>query len=146
MFMEGRWAMVKCECGRYFGSSSKNVGGCPRCGSDKNLKIMKKYSSSKSLRDDISKANTPSEIENEISVKFEKYDSKIRKRDTVSADIIQKIIKTSTTDEKIITIDSISNSISKLALSKITAEDIIEILEASSLVLRNSNGSWTVLQ
>ncbi|MEC8352675.1 MAG: hypothetical protein VXZ65_05585, partial [Candidatus Thermoplasmatota archaeon] len=69
-------------------------------------------------------------------------------RDTglIGKELIGKILATSTFNENIISIDSISNSIKELSLTKISPEDIIEILEASSLVVRNSNGTWTVFQ
>jgi len=138
--------MVRCECGRYFGSSLKKIINCPRCNSNKNHKIMKKFSSSESLRDEISKANTPLEIENEITSRLETYEKSTRDTGSVGKELIGIILASSTSDENIISIDSISKSIKELSITKITAEDIIEILEASSLVLRNSNGTWTVFQ
>tara|TARA_B100000401_G_C52398331_1_gene527605 strand:- start:44 stop:478 length:435 start_codon:yes stop_codon:yes gene_type:complete len=144
--MQERWAMVRCECGRYFGSSLKKIVNCPRCNSSKNHKIMKKFSSSESLRDQISKANTPSEIVNEITSRLETYEKPNRDTGLIGKELIGKILATSTFNENIISIDSISNSIKELSLTKISPEDIIEILEASSLVVRNSNGTWTVFQ
>ena len=61
-------------------------------------------------------------------------------------ELIGKILATSNFNDNIISIDSISISIKELSLTKISPEDIIEILEASSLVVRNSNGTWTVFQ
>ena len=144
--MQERWAMVRCECGRYFGSSLKKIVNCPRCNTNKNQKIIKKYSSSELLRYDISKANTPSEIENEITTRLEIYEKPNQDSQSVGKELIAKILASSTSDENIISIDSISDSIRELSLTKISPEDIIEILEASSLVLRNSNGTWTVFQ
>ena len=98
------------------------------------------------IGDDISKANTPSEIENEITTRLEIYEKPNRDSQSVGKELIGKILASSTSDENIISIDSISDSIRELSLTKISPEDIIEILEASSLVLRNSNGTWTVFQ
>ncbi len=107
---------------------------------------MKKFSSSESLRDEISKANTPLEIKNEITSRLETYEKSTRDTGSIGKELIGIILASSTSDENIISIDSISKSIKELSITKITAEDIIEILEASSLVLRNSNGTWTVFQ
>ena len=98
------------------------------------------------MRDDISKANTPSEIENEITTRLEIYEKPNQDSQSVGKELIGKILASSTSDENIISIDSISDSIRELSLTKISPEDIIEILEASSLVVRNSNGTWTVFQ
>ena len=144
--MGERWAMVRCECGRHFGSSSKNIINCPRCNSSKNLKILKRYSSSKSLKKDISMSNTPAEIADEISLRLEIYDKPPKKSDNVNKELIEKILESSTTPEGTITINSISNSITKHRISKITPYEVIEILEKSSVVLRNSDGTSTVLQ
>ena len=110
-----------------------------------NQKIIKKYSSSELLRDDISKANTPSEIENEITTRLEIYEKPNRDSQSVGKELIGKYLL------RQLPMKTLSPSIpfrtlSETILTKISPEDIIEILEASSLVLRNSNGTWTVFQ
>lgn len=144
--MGERWAMVRCECGRHFGSSLKNIINCPRCNSSKNLKILKRYSSSKSLKQDVSMSNTPAEIADEISSRLETYDKPPKKSDNLNKELIEKILESSTKPDGTITMKSISNSITTHRISKITPDEVIEILEKSSVVLRNSDGTWTVLQ
>ena len=88
------------------------------------------------MRDQISKANTPSEIENEITSRLETYEKPNRDTGLIRKELIGKILAKSTFDGNIISIDSISKSMKELSLTKISPEDIIEILEASSLVLK----------
>ena len=61
-------------------------------------------------------------------------------------DEIDKILSLAKLSDDSITLSSINESMTKLNLKKMSAEKLIELLETSSLVLRNSNSSWSVLQ
>lgn len=138
--------MVKCDCGRHFGSRGNSKGNCPRCNNSRGLVIIKKYSSSAKLREEVSKANTPLEIIEEITIRLRNYEKSIRRDVNISSNNIDRILSLATLEDSTITIDSLGVSIQKLGIKGMSAQDLIESLEASSIILRKTNDTWSVLQ
>ena len=128
--MQGRWVMLRCECGRNFGSRVNSNANCPKC----NGKTA------------VSKANVPGEIVSELSFKLAAYEKSERSKENLTSSDIQKILSYALLADNSITLNSIEESMASLKLKKMSAEQLIELLEASSMVLRNTNNSWSILQ
>ena len=138
--------MLRCQCGRNFGSRANSNANCPRCNKKTSLTTIKSFSSSSELRDAVSKANVPDEIINELSSRLASYEKSERSNEGFTRDDINKILSLAKLPDDSITLSSLNESMIKLNIKKMSAERLIEILETSSMVLRNSNTSWSVLQ
>ena len=138
--------MLRCQCGRNFGSRANSNANCPRCNKKTSLTTIKSFSSSSELRDAVSKANVPDEIINELSSRLASYEKSERSNEGFTSDDINKILSLAKLPDDSITLSSLNESMIKLNIKKLSAERLIEILETSSMVLRNSNTSWSVLQ
>ena len=138
--------MLRCECGRNFGSRVNSNASCPKCNRKTSLTTVKIFSSSSNLREAVSKANVPGEIVSELSFKLAAYEKSERSKENLTSSDIQKILSHAVLADNSITLNSIEESMASLKLKKMSAEQLIELLEASSMVLRNPNNSWTILQ
>lgn len=144
--MQGSWVMLRCECGRNFGSRVNSNASCPKCNRKTSLTTVKIFSSSSKLREAVSKANVPGEIVSELSFKLAAYEKSERSKENLTSSDIQKILFHALLADNSITLNSIEESMASLKLKKMSAEQLIELLEASSMVLRNTNNSWSILQ
>lgn len=144
--MQGSWVMLRCECGRNFGSRVNSNASCPKCNRKTSLTTVKIFSSSSKLREAVSKANVPGEIVSELSFKLAAYEKSERSKENLTSSDIQKILSHALLADNSITLNSIEESMASLKLKKMSAEQLIELLEASSMVLRNTNNSWSILQ
>ena len=108
--------------------------------------ISKSFSSSSELRDAVSEANVPDEIVKELSSRLASYENSERSNEGFTSDDIDKILSLAKLPDDSITLSSINESMIRLDLKKMSAERFMELLETSSMVLRNSNSSWSVLQ
>ena len=144
--MQGSWVMLRCECGRNFGSRVNSKANCPKCNGKTSLTTVKIFSSSSELREAVSKANVPGEIVSELSFKLAAYEKSERSKENLTSSDIQKILSHAVLADNSITLNSIEESMASLKLKKMSAEQLIELLEASSMVLRNTNNSWSILQ
>mgnify|MGYP003319649856 FL=1 len=138
--------MLRCECGRNFGSRVNSNASCPKCNRKTSLTTVKIFSSSSKLREAVSKANVPGEIVSELSFKLAAYEKSERSKENLTSSDIQKILSHALLADNSITLNSIEESMASLKLKKMSAEQLIELLEASSMVLRNTNNSWSILQ
>lgn len=138
--------MLRCECGRNFGSRVNSNASCPKCNRKTSLTTVKIFSSSSKLREAVSKANVPGEIVSELSFKLAAYEKSERSKENLTSSDIQKILFHALLADNSITLNSIEESMASLKLKKMSAEQLIELLEASSMVLRNTNNSWSILQ
>lgn len=138
--------MLRCECGRNFGSRVNSNASCPKCNRKTSLTTVKIFSSSSNLREAVSKANVPGEIVSELSFKLAAYEKSERSKENLTSSDIQKILFHALLADNSITLNSIEESMASLKLKKMSAEQLIELLEASSMVLRNTNNSWSILQ
>lgn len=138
--------MLRCECGRNFGSRVNSNASCPKCNRKTSLTTVKIFSSSSNLREAVSKANVPGEIVSELSFKLAAYEKSERSKENLTSSDIQKILSHALLADNSITLNSIEESMASLKLKKMSAEQLIELLEASSMVLRNTNNSWSILQ
>lgn len=138
--------MLRCHCGRYFGSSANSNANCPRCNKKTSLSTIKSFSTSSELRDAVSKANVPEEIISELSSRLASYEKSKHPKEGFTSDDINKILSLAKLPDDSITLISVEESMMALNLEKMSAEGLIELLETSSMVIRNLNQSWTVLQ
>ena len=144
--MEGNWVMLRCQCGRNFGSRANSNYNCPRCNKKTSVSTIKSFSSSSELRHAVSKANVPDEIVKELSSRLASYENSESSSGGLTSDDIKKILSFAKLPDDSITISSVDESMIRLNLKKMSAERLMELLETSSMVLRNSNSSWSVLQ
>ena len=98
------------------------------------------------MRDAVSEANVPDEIVKELSSRLASYENSERSNEGFTSDDIDKILSLAKLPDDSITLSSINESMIRLDLKKMSAERFMELLETSSMVLRNSNTSWSVLQ
>ena len=98
------------------------------------------------MRDAVSEANVPDEIVKELSSRLASYENSERSNEGFTSDDIDKILSLAKLPDDSITLSSINESMIRLDLKKMSAERFMELLETSSMVLRNSNSSWSVLQ
>ncbi len=138
--------MLRCQCGRNFGSRANSNYNCPRCNKKTSLSTIKSFSSSSELRHAVSKANVPDEIVKELSSRLASYENSESSSGGLTSEDIKKILSFAKLPDDSITIGSVDESMIRLNLKKMSAERLMELLETSSMVLRNSNSSWSVLQ
>jgi len=138
--------MLRCQCGRNFGSRANSNANCPRCNKKTSLSTIKSFSSSSELRDAVSKANVPDEIINELYSRLALYEKSERSNEGFTSDDINKILSLAKLPDDSVTLSSLNESMVKLNIKKMSAERLIELLETSSMVIRNSNTSWSVIQ
>ena len=138
--------MLRCECGRNFGSRVNSNASCPKCNRKTSLTTVKIFSSSSKLREAVSKANVPGEIVSELSFKLAAYEKSERSKENLTSSDIQKILFHALLADNSITLNSIEESMASLKLKKMSAEQLIALLEASSMVRRNTHNSWSILQ
>ena len=98
------------------------------------------------MRDAVSEANVPDEIVKELSSRLASYENSERSNEGFTSDDIDKILSLAKLPDDSITLSSVNESMIRLDLKKMSAERFMELLETSSMVLRNSNSSWSVLQ
>lgn len=144
--MGDSWVMFRCQCGRNFGSRANSNANCPRCNRKTSLSTIKSFSSSSELRDAVSEANVPKEIIRELSSRLASYEKSKSSNERYSSDDIQKILSLAKLPDDSITLSSVNESMVSLNLNQITAERLMELLETSSMVIRNPNNSWSILQ
>ena len=94
----------------------------------------------------MSKANVPDEIVKELTYRLACYENSESSSGGLTSDDIKKILSFAKLPDDSITISSVDESMIRLNLKKMSAERLMELLETSSMVLRNSNSSWSVLQ
>ena len=138
--------MLRCECGRNFGSRVNSNANCPKCTSKTTLTTVKIFSSPSKLREAVSLANVPREIASELSSRLATYEKSERSKQSLTSIDIDKILSHALLENKLITLNSIDESMVSLNLKKMSAEQLMEFLEASSMVLRNTDNSWSILQ
>jgi|TARA_B100000902_G_C27051863_1_gene784543 transcription elongation factor Elf1 len=146
MSMGGTWVMLRCQCGRNFGSRAKSIFNCPSCNNKTSLTTVKSFSSSSELREAVSRANVPVEIANELALKLSSYEKSERNKEAFTINDIEEILSHAQLPDNTITLGSVDESMRSLNLNKMSAERLIDFLEASSLVLRNTNNTWSILQ
>jgi hypothetical protein len=107
---------------------------------------VKIFSSPSKLREAVSLANVPREIVSELSSRLATYEKSERSKHSLTSIDIDKILSHALLEDKLITLNSIDESMVSLNLKKMSAEQLMEFLEASSMVLRNTDNSWSILQ
>ena len=112
--------MLRCQCGRNFGSRANSNTNCPRCNKKTSLSTIKSFSSSSELRDAVSKANVPDEIINELSSRLASYEKSECSNESFTRDEIDKILSLAKLSDDSITLSSINESMTKLNLKKMS--------------------------
>ena len=110
--------MLRCQCGRNFGSRANSNSYCPRCNKKTSLSTIKSFSSSSELRDAVSEANVPDEIVKELSSRLASYENSERSNEGFTSDDIDKILSLAKLPDDSITLSSINESMIRLDLKK----------------------------
>ena len=107
--MESNWLLLRCKCGQSFGARQGTTASCSRCGETSQITTTAIFTDSAKLTEAVAKANLPSEIKDEINSRLgEKKRKQLTTRDRASSAMVHRILKQSTDERGILTLDSVS--------------------------------------
>ena len=143
--MDGKWHLLRCNCGRSFGAMMGQRGKCPSCGSMSN-EIKKKFNDPNDLADAVSLSNLPPEIASEIE-KRESRNKKMRHESTGPDSSRIRLAMQSATDENgIISLKSLSKELHSIGAIGESVDYIIGQAEMEGMLVRIDDNSWSWLQ
>jgi len=141
--MTGNWLLLRCNCGQSFGARQGTQASCSRCGESSQISTIAVFTDSTQLTDAVANANLPSEISQEIANKLnEKKRKQLKARDIANAGTIQRIMKQSTDERGMLTLQSLRESLDIEGVAEPSAEQIIGMAELQGVVHRAGQDEW----
>ena len=141
--MTGNWLLLRCKCGQSFGARQGTQASCSRCGESSQITTTAVFTDSTQLTDAVANANLPSEISQEITNKLnEKKRKQLKTRDIANAGTIQRIMKQSTDERGVLTLQSLRECLDIEGVTEPSAEQIIGMAELQGVVHRASRDEW----
>ena len=141
--MTGNWLLLRCKCGQSFGARQGTQASCSRCGESSQITTTAVFTDSTQLTDAVANANLPSEISQEITNKLnEKKRKQLKTRDIANAGTIQRILKQSTDERGVLTLQSLRECLDIEAVTEPSAEQIIGMAELQGVVHRAGRDEW----
>ena len=141
--MTGNWLLLRCNCGQSFGARQGTQASCSRCGESSQISTIAVFTDSTQLTDAVANANLPSEISQEIANKLnEKKRKQLKARDIANAGTIQRIMKQSTDERGMLTLQSLRESLDIEGVAEPSAEQIIGMAELQGVVHRAGRDEW----
>ena len=141
--MESNWLLLRCKCGQSFGARQGAIASCSRCGETSQITTTAVFTDSAKLTEAVAKANLPSEIKDEINSRLgEKKRKQLTTRDRASSAMVHRILKQSTDERGILTLESLRNSLDLEGVCEPSAEQIIGMAELQGVVQRFSQEEW----
>ena len=143
--MTGNWLLLRCKCGQSFGARQGTQASCSRCGESSQITTTAVFTDSTQLTDAVANANLPSEISQEITNKLnEKKRKQLKTRDIANAGTIQRIMKQSTDERGVLTLQSLRECLDIEGVTEPSAEQIIGMAELQGVGHRagRDEGKW----
>ena len=141
--MTGNWLLLRCKCGQSFGARQGTQASCSRCGESSQITTTAVFTDSTQLTDAVANANLPSEISQEITNKLnEKKRKQLKTRDIANAGTIQRIMKQSTDERGVLTLQSLRECLDIEGVTEPSAEQIIGMAELQGVVHRAGRDEW----
>ena len=145
--MDEVWILVKCICGNSFGSRKASFSSCPRCGSSKG-KTQREFQSSESLAEAVAASNLPVQISQEVESRIAAEESRraaVVENARGGPEAIRRIMRQSTGDDGMLTIETLSAELDKEGYTEPSAEQIIGQAELGGMLIRSGPDSWSWL-
>ena len=140
--MTGNWLLLRCKCGQSFGARQGTQASCSRCGESSQITTTAVFTDPTQLTDAVANANLPSEISQEITNKLnEKKRKQLKTRDIANAGTIQRIMKQSTDERGVLTLQSLRECLEIEGVTEPSAEQIIGMAELQGVVQRTAEMS-----
>ena len=141
--MTGNWLLLRCKCGQSFGARQGTQVSCSRCGESSQITTTAVFTDSTQLTEAVANANIPTEISQEIANKLnEKKRKQLKTRDTANTGIIQRILKQSTDERGVFTLQSVRECLDIEGVTEPSAEQIIGMAELQGVVHRAGQDEW----
>ena len=110
--MASNWLLLRCKCGQSFGARQGTQASCSRCGESSQITTTAVFTDPTQLTEAVANANLPSEISQEIQDKLtEKKRKQLKTRDRANAAMILRILKHSTDERGVLTLNSLQVSL-----------------------------------
>ena len=141
--MTSNWLLLRCKCGQSFGARQGTEASCSRCGESSQITTTAVFTDSTQLTEAVANANIPSEISQEIANKLnEKKRKQLKTRDTANAGTIQRILKQSTDERGVFTLQSVRECLDIEGVTEPSAEQINGMAELQGVVHRAGQDEW----
>ena len=145
--MDETWILVRCICGNSFGSRKASFSSCPRCGSSKG-KTQKEFESSERLAEAVATSNLPTQIKQEVETRVASEESRraaVQEKTRGGPEAIRRIMRQSTSDDGILTLEGLSTELEKEGHVEPSAEQVIGQAEMEGILVRSGPDSWSWL-
>ena len=145
--MDETWILVRCICGNSFGSRKVSFSSCPRCGSSKG-KTQKEFESSERLAEAVAASNLPTQIKQEVETRVASEESRraaVQEKTRGGPEAIRRIMRQSTSDDGILTLEGLSTEFEKEGHVEPSAEQVIGQAEMEGILVRSGPDSWSWL-
>ncbi|MDP6921325.1 MAG: hypothetical protein QF709_05405 [Candidatus Thalassarchaeum sp.] len=145
--MDETWILVRCICGNSFGSRKASFSSCPRCGSSKG-KTQKEFESSERLAEAVAASNLPTQIKQEVETRVASEESRraaVQEKTRGGPEAIRRIMRQSTSDDGILTLEGLSTELEKEGHVEPSAEQVIGQAEMEGILVRSGPDSWSWL-
>ena len=138
---------MRCICGNSFGSRKASFSSCPRCGSSKG-KTQKEFESSERLAEAVAASNLPTQIKQEVETRVASEESRraaVQEKTRGGPEAIRRIMRQSTSDDGILTLEGLSTELEKEGHVEPSAEQVIGQAEMEGILVRSGPDSWSWL-
>ena len=141
--MASNWLLLRCKCGRSFGARQGTQASCSRCGESTQITTTAVFTDPAKLTEAVANANLPSEISQEIKDKLsEKKRKQLKTRERANAGLIHRIMKQSTDERGVVTLQSLRVSLDAEGVTEPSPEQIIGMAELQGVVQRTAQDEW----
>ena len=141
--MASNWLLLRCKCGRSFGARQGTQASCSRCGESSQITTTAVFTDAAKLTEAVANANLPSEISQEIEDKLsEKKRKQLKTRERANAGLIHRIMKQSTDERGVVTLQSLRVSLDAEGVTEPSPEQIIGMAELQGVVQRTAQDEW----
>ncbi len=141
--MASNWLLLRCKCGHSFGARQGTQASCSRCGESSQITTTAVFTDPAKLTEAVSNANLPSEISQEIKDKLsEKKRKQLKTRERANAGLIHRIMKQSTDERGVVTLQSLRISLDAEGVTEPSPEQIIGMAELQGVVQRTAQDEW----
>ena len=147
IIMSMRYNLIKCSCGFSFGSTKSKENYCTKCGSTRNLVIVKKFENPEELARAISFANLPDEISEELILKIKEKESKIKTNKINNNNDLGglSVLKKATDKQGNLTKSSLDKFLSEEGSIESSSEYLIGQAEVQGFLIRVNENTWNWL-
>ncbi|MEC7708881.1 MAG: hypothetical protein VYA39_04070 [Candidatus Thermoplasmatota archaeon] len=147
--MDGKWLLLRCPCGNFFGAALGGRVSCTRCSNSNDIVTASSYPSPEKLAEAVSRSNLPKELSAEVTEKISKAESRhmrARNRESNSFESIISSMRGATGQDGIMTLGSVSESLVENGLTDVDAWELINDAEREGILHRAGEDMWGWVQ